>query len=93
MTPWRHILIAALIPTLILLGGSILFFLMGRPTLAVVIPIPAAVICLLGFMKLVPASCPDCGGKAYLRRSKEKKFYYECAKCGILEKVDCSLDE
>ena len=93
MTPWLHILIAALIPTVILLGGSVLLFLLEQPVLAVILPVPAAVICLLAFMKVVPARCPDCGGDAYLRRSRVKRFYYECVNCGILEKVDCSLDD
>ena len=93
MSPWRHIFIAALIPTVVLLGGSIIFFIAGRPLLSILIPVPVAVIFLFVFMKLVPAKCTACGGKAFLKRSREKRFYYECVKCGILEKADCSLDE
>jgi predicted RNA-binding Zn-ribbon protein involved in translation (DUF1610 family) len=93
MSTWQHILIAALIPSIILLGGSILFFIIGQPLFAILIPIPAAVSALFAFMKQVSAKCPDCGGKAFLKRSNEKKFYYECLNCGVLEKPECSLDE
>ena len=61
--------------------------------LAVLIPIPLAVILLYAYMKLVPARCPECGGKAYLRRSKEKLFYFEFQKCGRVGKAECALDE
>jgi len=93
MKTWQHILIAALIPIVILLGGSILFFIIGQPSFAILIPIPAAALSLYAFMKLVPARCPECGGKAYLKRSSEKKFYYECVNCGVIKKAECSLDE
>lgn len=93
MTLWQHILVAALIPIVILLGGAILLFLLEQPVFAVLLPIPVAAICLFALMKLVPARCPDCGGKAYLRKAREKGFYYECAECGVLDKVECSLDE
>ena len=93
MQTWQHVLIAALIPTIILLGGSILFLVSGQPLIAILIPIPMAALFLYGYMRLVPARCPDCGGKAYLKRSKEKKFFYDCVNCGVLEKAECSLDE
>ena len=93
MAPWLHILIAALIPSMVLLGGSILFFIIGQPLLAVLIPIPVAGLFLYAFMKLVPATCPDCGGRAYLKRSRAKKFYYDCVTCGVLENAECSMDE
>lgn len=93
MSIWLHILIAALIPTSILIGGSVFFLVTGQLHLALLLPIPLAVVALVFFMKLVPARCPDCGGKAYLKRSMEKKFFYECLSCGPLEKTDCTLDE
>ena len=93
MPTWLHILIAALIPTFILIGGSSFFLLSGQLPLAVLIPIPLTVLVLWVFMKLVPARCPECDGNAYLKRSKDKLFYYECAKCGRVGNTECSLDE
>ena len=93
MPTWVHILIAALIPTCILIGGSSFFIVTGQFQFAVLIPIPLTVIALWAFMKLVPARCPECGDKAYLKRSKEKQFYYECKKCGRVGNTDCNLDE
>ena len=93
MPPWLHILVATLIPTCILIGGSSFFMLTGQFQFAVLIPIPLTVLALLAFMKIVPARCPECGGQAYLKRSKEKLFYYECRKCGRVGNTECSLDE
>ena len=69
MPTWFHILIAALIPTCILIGGSSFFMLTGQFQFAVLIPIPLTVMAILAFMKLVPARWPECGGKAYMKRS------------------------
>jgi hypothetical protein len=91
MPTTQHILIAAFIPISMLLGGPILFLAIGQLPLAVLVPIPLAVLLLFAFMKLVPARCPECGGKAYLKRSRKKRFYYECVKCGIIENKDCSF--
>ncbi len=93
MPTWLHILIATLIPTFILIGGSSFFLLSGQLPLAVLVPIPLAVLALWAHMRLVPARCPECGGKAYLKRSKDKLFYYECQKCGRVGNTECSLDE
>jgi hypothetical protein len=93
MPTWLHILIATLIPTFILIGGSSFFMLTGQFQFAVLIPIPLAVLMLFVYMKLVPARCPECGGKAYLKRSKEKLFYFECQKCGRVGITECSMDE
>ena len=93
MPTWLHILIATLIPTCILIGGSSFFMLTGQFQLAVLIPIPLTILALWVFMRLVPAQCPECGGKAYLKRSKEKLFYFECQKCGRVGNTECSLDE
>ena len=93
MPIWLHILIAALIPTGILIGGSSFFMLTGQFQLAVLIPIPLTILALWVFMRLVPARCLECGGKAYLKRSKEKLFYFECQKCGHVRNTECSLDK
>jgi len=93
MPTWLHILIAALIPACILIGGSTFFTVTGQLPLAVLIPIPLTVLVLFVFMRFVSSKCPDCGGKAFLKRSKEKLFYYECVKCGRVGNTECSLDE
>jgi hypothetical protein len=93
MPTWLHILIAALIPTGILLGGSVFLIVTGQMPLAVWVPIPVAVISLYLYMKLVPARCPECGGKVYLKRSKERRFYHECKACGRVGSTECSMDE
>lgn len=93
MPTWLHILIATLIPTCILIGGSSFFMLTGQFQFAVLIPIPLAVVTLFVIMKLIPAKCPECEGKAYLKRSKEKLFFFECKNCGQVGNIDRSLDE
>lgn len=93
MPIWFHILIAALILVSILLGGSVILFITGLLILAVLVPIPLAVLALWLFMKTVPARCPECGGKAYLKRSSEKQFFYECPKCGTVSSTECKYED
>ena len=93
MHVWLHLLIAALIPISILMGGTILFFYIGQFGLAILVPLPLTALLMFIFMKLVPARCPECGGKAYLKRSKEKRFYYVCVECGPIDNTVCKLDE
>jgi hypothetical protein len=75
------------------MGGSIFLFYIGQFGLAILVPLPLTALLMFAFMKLVPARCPECGGKAYLKRSKEKRFYYVCDECGPIDDTDCKLAE
>jgi hypothetical protein len=42
------------------------------------------------FTKKVPAACPQSRGKSYGKKSSEDKLYFECTKCGHIEKTGWS---
>lgn len=67
---------------IVLFGLAGLFIWLDRIYLAIFIPIPALVAAFFIFKLFVPASCPNCGGPAYLKRLSDDVYYYQCTKCG-----------
>ena len=91
-----HHFLRVMLNAIFLIGGMVILAIMLFTDRAII----GFLICLICFVmsgfsghvftKKVPAACPQCRGRSYGKKSSEDKLYFECIKCGHIEKTGWS---